>query len=214
MLEIYSDPAFDPERRVAEIMPMGIVTDKDFEAELDKCDTPPPIPNQINSNVNIVEMPTPGRSDGDQNVPESLRKLIGEQANIEGRASALELAESFNISPSSVSAYANGATSTKTYNKEDDELSQYLRDRKNHYSKRALKKLGKAITLMTTDKLVDCTAPQLAHVASVMSTVVKNLEPTKTDSTNDKGSNGPTFVFMVPPTKDESKYGAVIHSRE
>jgi hypothetical protein len=56
-----------------------------------------------------------GRKEGDNNVPNSIRAIIGETSNIDGRKEALALANSLNIS-SSVSAYANGVTSTKDYN--------------------------------------------------------------------------------------------------
>jgi len=199
-------------------MPMGIVSDSDFESELKINGT------QTESRNNGVEksepipifkeLPTKGRPEGTTEVPESIRKLIGEQANIEGRTSALELARGLGISDSSASAYANGATSTSTYNKADDELLGYINERRGKLTKRALNKLGHALALMTTSKLHECSGPQLAQVASVMSSVVKNLQPNQPE--NSKGivnNNSPSFIFMVPPTKKETSY-EVISSKE
>lgn len=195
-------------------MAMGIVSDEDFGEELGKCDSV--IVEEQNRDVitgEIVEIDKGGRKEGDNNVPESIRKLIGEQAAVEGRESALNLARAFGISDSSVSAYQNGARSTSTYNQPDPALINHINNRKQVYTKRALKKLGMALNRMDQAKLADCTAPQLAHVASVMSNVVKNLEPAIPEDSGEKRS-GPTFVFMVPPTNDESKYGTPIRARD
>src|SRR5215510_5460530 len=98
-------------------MPMGIVSDDDFDREINHLNrkpvvTPPPVIPEV------VDMPRPGRSNGDVNVPDSLRKIIGETSELEGRDAALELASKFGISPSSVSAYANGSTSTASMDKQ------------------------------------------------------------------------------------------------
>jgi len=73
-------------------MPIGIVSDTDFQSELDR------LSGSIKSvsvpvSGTIEQLPTKGRNTGDNNVPESLRKIIGEDAAINGRQSALQIAK-------------------------------------------------------------------------------------------------------------------------
>jgi hypothetical protein len=194
--------------------PMGIVSDSDFLNEFNNSGVEIPVDGPGPITGSIEEIKQSGRSEGDTNVPDVLRKIIGEHSQLEGRSSALELAGAFGISPSSVSAYNAGATSTATIDKPKDELIEYLNDRKKKLSKRAMKKLGIALARLDNTKLADCTGPQLAHVALTMSNVVKNLEPSSTNSSdNDRGVKAPVFVIMTPQVKSEDAY-AVIHSRE
>src|SRR5215467_12710697 len=104
-------------------MPIGIVTDAELESELNKHK---PVPPQPGTGA-ILDIPKPGRSEGDVNVPESLRKVIGETGAIEGHNAARQLASMFNISPSSTSAYTNGATSTSSYHKPNKDLSDHIK---------------------------------------------------------------------------------------
>ena len=107
-------------------MPIGIVSDEDFESELNRISVPKKVVPSPVLNPEIVEMDRPGRKEGDVNVPESLRKIIGEEALLNGRQSALGLAKMFDISPASVSAYANGATSTASYNSPNTALVSHI----------------------------------------------------------------------------------------
>src|SRR5215203_3209703 len=98
-------------------MAMGIVSEEDFNSELGKIG-PSKKPDAIPSPTKIAEvmdLPSKGRGKDNVEVPNSVRNLIGLEALNEGRASALELAKQFGISPSSVSAYTQGAKSTATY---------------------------------------------------------------------------------------------------
>lgn len=185
-------------------MPMGIVNDAEFEAEIK--DSAIPITGQV------TELPSKGRSNGDVNVPESLRKIIGETSEIEGRQSAIKLAESFGLSPSSVSAYANGATSTASYNTPDTELAKHINGRKQKVVGSALSKLTKALGGLTKDKIETSSAREISAIAKDMAQVVKMMEP---DVPTGPGANTPSAQFLVyaPTMIDERKF-EVIQAKE
>jgi hypothetical protein len=85
-------------------MAMGIVSDSEFDKELAKANpTPREVSKQIPVTGEVVDMPAKGRGIGNVEVPDSLRKVIGETAVSEGRDTAVELARQFGISPSSAS---------------------------------------------------------------------------------------------------------------
>jgi predicted transcriptional regulator len=207
-------------------MPMGVVSDSDFESELSNVvptttvptSTTPPdsfgliTPGNIPT-AEVVDMPHRGRQEGDVNVPPVLQKIIGETANIEGRSAAVKLAEGLGISPSSVSAYTVGAKSTATYDKPDDELKEYITTRKKKLSKKALNRLNLALHHMTNMKFNDAKLGELVGVANCMSQVVRNLAPPEPKNPTVEVNNKPTFLLYRPELKSEDKY-EVIHSRE
>lgn len=175
-------------------MPMGIVSNDEFELEVSK--------------VEIKFLPSKGRDKGDNNVPDSLRKIIGETSKIDGRGSALDLASRFNISPSSVSAYSNGSTSTATYDERPN--ANHINNAKERISKRARIKLMSALNHITNDKLENSKAHELSGVAKDMSAIVKNMEP---DNPMVNNPGGPTFVFYSPQFRDERNFD-IIHVKE
>lgn len=184
-------------------MAMGLVSDEEFEKAQDNLI---PSPND----VTIKELERPGRQDGDNNVPDSLRKIIGETSETEGRASALELAQQFGISPSSVSAYANGSRSTATYDKQP--LLQHINGAKERVSKRAMSRLFKALNAITPEKLQDANVRDLSGVARDMSAIIKDMEP-ETPKTPAGDSNQPQYVIYAPQFRDERSY-EIVHAKE
>jgi predicted transcriptional regulator len=177
-------------------MPLGIVSDADFEQELQKSE---PI-----QTANIIPMPTPGRKEGDNNVPDSLRKIIGETSEIDGRKEALALASHFGISPSSVSAYANGSTSTDSMNKRPN--LPHINKAKEVIARSARNKLRDALKHITSDKLENTKAVDLASIARSMSAVVKEMEP---EQEIEQKKDGPAFVIYSPQFKQENHYEIV-----
>lgn len=178
-------------------MPMGIVSDDEFEKELNR--------TIVQDDVKIPEvipMTRPGRSNGDKNVPDGLRKIIGETSEIEGRAEALALAEQFGISPSSVSAYANGSTSTASMNKTPNR--EYINGAKDRVSKKAMKRLLKSIDSITDDKLEGAKATDLASIAKSLSGVIKDMEPE--EDANKGDANKPAFIIFAPQVHQENHY--------
>lgn len=180
-------------------MPMGVVNDKEFESEVENSGVP--------ITGHITELPRPGRQPNDVNVPESLRKIIGETSEIEGRQSALAFAESLGISASSVSAYANGATSTATYNKPSTELVQHIQGRKSKVVGSALTRLTRAMHHLTSDKIGTSSAREISAIAKDMAQVVKLMDDTPTSDGNKV--QAPQFLVYAPTMIDERKFEVI-----
>jgi len=81
-------------------MALGIVSDDVFESEVKKEKIPV-------GEIKIQK--SPGRKEDNPNTPDSIRKLIGDNALTEGRRDSIALAEALGISSHSVEAYSAGA---------------------------------------------------------------------------------------------------------
>lgn len=191
-------------------MTIGILSNEDFEREFG-IRSEPKGNKDARSEVTIVEKESPGRKEGDNNVPESLRKIIGEDAVINGRQSAIGLASMFGVSPSSVSAYAKGATSTTNYNEPKVDLVTHLNKSRGRAIKRASKTLNSALGSITQDKLDYADAKDLSTIAKDMSVVIRNLEPQVVPTGESKTNQ--QFVIFAPTFKDEKSF-EVIDVRE
>lgn len=211
-------------------MPLGIISDSEFNNELLDCSSDKIIPSQndsiSNSNIprgpDIIEsIPTEsitseivniksGRGAGNTEVPEALRKVLGETSVINGRSEALDLASMLGVSASSVSAYKEGAHSTSSINTPDKDTKSHIDASKLRVTTRARKKLNLALSHITDDKLSEAKVGEIASVAKAMAGVIKDLEPS-TDS-NDKKSNIP-FVVFAPIIKQESTF-EIVHAKD
>lgn len=189
-------------------MPMGIVSDKEFDSEKDRVNpsTKREESNSFPKTAVIVDV-NKGRGIGNVEVPNTLRTLIGETAVSSGRQEALELASSFGISPSSVSAYANGANSTATI--KDRPNAGIINSAKDKIAKRARAKLLLALNNLTPEKIADVKARDLAGIAKDMSAVVRSMEE-DTSKNPAAGNSGPTFVFYSPAFFKEERFETVI----
>lgn len=205
-------------------MPLGIVSDEDFQKELDNSATktvvvvPPPSSNHdmepskddevgpIITSDAIIKRFGQGRHLGDVNVPHSLRKVIGEQSSIEGRQAGLELANSFGISPASVSAYQSPENSSQLSESNKENITEFLIGRKQKLSKRALNKLNMAMVHITDDKLKDLKATDLSSVAKNMAEVARKMEPEVKDERKDPVQ----FVIFAPQVNNEANYQTVV----
>jgi len=185
-------------------MGMGIVSNEEFEKELHNGSNKG---SETSVGGIVIERNDRGRKEGDNNVPDSLRKIIGETSVTEGRQEALALARMFGISDSSVSAYAKGATSTDSYNKPDKGITEYIKNRKQRITKKALNKLTGALDSITDKELSEIKVRDRAAIAKDMSAIVKNLEPTKDSPIGDQQNN--QFIFYSPQFMQESKYDVV-----
>lgn len=183
---------------------MGIVSDDDFDSELQNSSIKLPSPNQPRPEINTVER---GRGNGNVAVPDSLRKIIGETNELDGRKEAVELGKTFGISPSSVSAYAKGATSTSSYDKPKEEIVSHIDRAKERISSKARSKLFGALKHMTDDKLQTATVKDLSGVAKDMSVVIKNMEP---DSVSQNNQSNKTFVIYAPQFKKEEAFDTIV----
>lgn len=190
-------------------MAIGIVSDTEFQEELNKIGgvLPPKKKEQVIEGE-IIEKEIPGRKENDVNVPNSLRSLLGITALEEGRESALELAESFDISPSSVSAYSHGNTSTKSYDNPEQGIKKAINKARERAINKAHSTLDKTLDeLGREDKLKDVKARELAGIAKDMSAIIKNLEPEKE---NESEANAPRFVVFAPSFIKEEKFETIV----
>lgn len=184
-------------------MSIGIVSDDDLQAELDRLNGNKPIQPQI------VEKESPGRSEGDVNVPDSLRKIIGETSVLEGRQEAIALAGMFGISASSVSAYAKGSTSTASYDQPAKSIISHINKSRQRYTKKAGKVLSEAMNKIDENKLNDMSAKELASIAKDMSVVIRNLEPQDKTPGEGDGNKTPQFVIFAPQFRDERSFPSI-----
>lgn len=182
-------------------MPLGIVSDSDFESELNRTDSKlvedfhGKIEDSTRASVIDIES---GRGHTPE-VPESLRKLIGETALTEPNS---EVAKAFGVSESSVSAYKNGSTSTASYNRPEADLSSYINDKRELITKKARTRLLAALNSITPEKLAEVKVKDAAGIAKDMSAVIKNIEPQQKSGSD----NNIQFVFFAPKTREESDY--------
>ena len=189
-------------------MGMGIVSDKDFEKEVGRLETPSQssVPgNTLPGLTEILPLPVPGRKEGDVNVPDSLRKIIGETSELDGRQAALDLASHFGISPSAVSAYRNGSTSTASMDKQPN--LPHINGAKMRVAKVAMRKLKQSLTHLTDEKLSEARPHELAVIARNMSAIVKEMEPEP--EKENTGKQGPTFVLFAPSLHKEEHYETI-----
>lgn len=185
-------------------MPMGVVSDKDFDLEKSKLireesksitDTTPDI-------ITIEK----GRGEGNIEVPNALRQVIGETSVSHGRTEATQLARQFGISPSSVSAYTKGATSTASYDNQTNARTINLA--KERITKKARSRLLLALNNITPEKVATAKLNEISSVAKDMSAIIKNMEPDKLVDPDKK--DGPTFIFYAPQVRDERNYETLV----
>lgn len=193
-------------------MPLGIISEEDLLKELGNSNKEAIKEEQvrapevtISEEVIIKDLPTIGRPEGKKEVPEPLRKLIGEEA-LNGTSFA-ELKREFDVSISSISAYKKGATSTATYNKPEPELKNHVDNVRKQIQERAGNKLQVALDSMKPEKFEKASLRVLAGVASQLSAVVKNMEPDNRQDRNDAPLA--QFIFHVPPMKKEEQYEVI-----
>lgn len=194
-------------------MGLGIVSDEDFESEVSNsgADKHPHIPVDtiIPKSFGLVKTIERGRGQNNVNVPDSLRKILGETANINGRAEALDLASRFGISPSSVSAYTDGATSTATI--ADTPNKAFINERKVKVQNKARRVMLKAIDSITDERLEAANLTTVATVAKAMSGIIKDMEPEPEKvPVNGLNVNGPSIILYSPQMRGEHEYDTIV----
>jgi hypothetical protein len=177
-------------------MAMGIVSDSDLESELNSLNRPRLVP------VEHIQSPDRGRGQGNNAVPESLRRIISDQS-INGTP-AKELSEAFGISPSSISAYKNDATSTASYNKPNKDLRAANNIIRERIVGKARKKLIMALDQITPDKLVEAKLRDLVQLSAGMATVLDKVEP------HDDGMiRADKLLIYMPRMRDEQSFDVI-----
>lgn len=166
-------------------------------------------PNNQALEGEIVDIKQRGRGLGSVQVPSTLRSLIAGTHHIEGRGAALEVAKEFGVSASSASAYANGVTSTASYNdKKEESIVSFVTKRKQRVTKKAIRVMTNALDKLTPDKLDTADAKELSGIAKDMSAIIGHFNDPKAIG-GDINNNGPTFVLYAPQVKSEQSFNAI-----
>jgi len=184
-------------------MGLGVLSDDEFDAELEKLN------NEEKKAAEIKTIPR-GRGEGNTEIPAPIREVIAEAA-IEGTPSKVIQAQ-FGISPASVSAYKHSATSTSSYNSPDSRLSEKNGILKEKISLKAQTRLMSAIKELTRERIASAKPREIAAIASEMSRVVKNLEPSGVGTINT--TNQTVYQFYVPRVRKEQEYEIVAVNEE
>lgn len=130
-------------------MGMLIVNDDEFDSEA-------AVAKNQKTIDNVIRRPFHGRKPGDNNVPEVVRKMVIDDN---------DLGKELGISQSSISAYSNGATSTKTYHQPVASLKEHVDERDVRIAKVAKGKLLKALRAITDEKVKDAKLGEIAGAA-------------------------------------------------
>jgi len=190
-------------------MPIGIVSEDDFMKEMESYGKTTKGSGHVQKAEVVHEViPKRGRKEGDVNVPDSIRQIIAEESVINGRSNALQLGKELGVSASSVSAYAVGATSTKSYNEPKKSILDHINKSKERAVKRASKVLGSALGSITQEKLDYTDAKDLSGIAKDMSVIIKNLEPQK-ENVVQEGNKSPQFVIFAPQFRKEESFEVI-----
>lgn len=184
---------------------LGIVSDEDFLAELEKMEngsiSPTPTPE-------VRDIKIPGRREGDIETPDVIRKLIGDTHLTSGSSEARALAANLGLSKQSADAYANGATSTATYHKKDNPLGSFLQNRRKRIAAKASLLAVNSLDSITEDKLSEASAVELASIAKSAAAIVKDMLPEEKGLNN---GNSPTVQFLIhaPQITREEKFDVI-----
>ena len=177
-------------------MALGIVSDDIFEQELEKF-----LPTAI-----VVQPKKDGRGHyaGQENVPDSIRKVIGDTHLESGFAAGKEMAEMFGLTREATQAYSQGKLS-RTGNPAAT-LSNHINKTKERIAKKAGRLTLHALNAITDEKLAEAKAGELANVARAASSIVKDMTP-------DESSNRPQAVTQIilhaPKMATEDKYQTI-----
>ncbi len=167
-------------------MPIGIVSDDEFNKELQRSQVVPI---------------TVGRGHKPE-VPESLRKVIGENAVEEGSKETKTLTHALGISDSSLSAYKQGATSTASYH--TPQFKDHIDKARMRIVKMARNRLVGSLREITPEKLKTEKPRDLAAIAKDMSSIVKEFEPRNDDNVAPKA-----LIIFAPQIVREEKFEVI-----
>lgn len=181
---------------------MGIVSDEDFELDGNEVTSSDKKEVTRIPSANVEEIKR-GRAPDTKEVPSQIREAVA-RATINGEGTHKQIAETYSVSPSSVSAYAVGAHSTSSYHSPNSSLSNAITDHKARISNKARNRLLSALNNITSDKLANAKVRDLAAIAKDMSGIVQDMEPQSPSSSN--SSQSVQFVFMSPKVKDIEDY--------
>jgi hypothetical protein len=173
-------------------MGMGVVSDEDFDLEVSKLS---------DNKSSVITYNDKGRSEGDNNIPDAIRKIASE-ALLNGAPAKLVCTE-LSISPASASAYKNGATSTATYDKPNKSLISHNDKIKERINGRASNVMLKALKHITTAKLLDAKPTDLSQIAANMARVIDKTTPKIAEQATN------TIIFYSPKQIDSKNFEVI-----
>lgn len=188
-------------------MPMGIVSDEDFKKEVERLigSTREIEHAEMEKDLAIIEDIQRGRPKEKTEIPEIIRECVARSA-INGEGTGVEIAGAFGVSPSSVSAYKVGATSTASYSEPDENLLSVVTEHRQKISRGARNTLLAALDNLTPSKLESVKARDLASIAKDMSSIIVDMEPPLPPVHNQQNVQ---FVFMAPRVQNEDAYDVI-----
>lgn len=176
-------------------MPLGIVSNEEMEMEISK----------MNTNNAVVRTTIIGLEQGKRGnaIPDGLKKIIAEEV-IEG-GKVTDLAKTFDVPQSSVSAYSNGSA-TPGHKNDNEKLVKHLELVKERIKKKASNKLINALDAITNEKLNESKARDLAGIAKDMAATIEKLEGRDKQVDN---SNKVQINLFVPKQNDLTSYEVI-----
>jgi predicted transcriptional regulator len=192
-------------------MPLGILTDEQLNKELgitiskiNQVDI-----NRIESELDKAPVRDPvkvvdiKRGRGNQlEIPHEIRALISEEV-ING-AKAKDVARTFGVSESSISAYKHDATSTTTYHEPDESLKKSNDGIRDQITDKARGRLMSALDAITDENISNAKVKDIASIAKDMSVIVKNMEPTVPVN-----QNNTQVIIYKPRMRDEDEFDVI-----
>ncbi len=179
---------------------MLITSSEEFNSELLRF-SPNPTTELKAIELKVIDIQR-GRPTGRTEVPMELRKIIGEEALV---SSAKDVARAFDISPSSISAYKHGSTSTTSYNNPETELKDHIDNKRSEIADSAREKLKLALEEITSEKVSGAKIKDIASIAKDMSSVVRNMEPSPQIGLQQNNQ----VVIYRPKMHDEDLYDVI-----
>lgn len=139
-----------------------------------------------------------GKVDGDVNVPQVLRNVIGIQANFD---KPKNVAKTWGISTVQASKFANGRVNSSGYGNTEADMatSKAVNGALDKVRDVATERILKAIECITDDKLENRKAKELSTIASNLSRVLNVVMPKDKDKEN---PNPVQVIFMTPRSSD------------
>lgn len=214
-------------------MPLGIVSDSEFDAERQNSDSlhesNSPGENHLNNTkidfedsikpseeteeVKIPEIITSsqiaGRHEGIGNIPQSLRKVLADDVITNGVKSAQSLVSGLGmkVSQPTLNTYGNGETSPGSNTPASQDMFEYVNGRKAKITKKALNKINMALELIDSSKMAGLDARELTGIAKDMAVVVDKMQPAKKEETK---KDPVQFIMMMPQMHQENHYETVV----
>ena len=176
-------------------MALGIVSDDIFKQELEKF-----LPTAI---VVQPKKDMRGHYAGQENVPDSIRKVIGDTHLESGFTAGKEMAAMFGLTQEAAQAYKDGKLS-RTGNPAEV-LSNHINKTKERIARKAGRLTLSAINAITDEKLAEAKAGELANVARAASSIVKDMTP----ETESRPAQLTQIVLHAPKMASEDKYQVI-----